>query len=94
MYTLTDEVVLPNFGPVASSALHGGRGAITNVAIQTVCPTDPTEHIGIYDHAAYALAVDAAVATTLATYPHVPAEPRLAGYVTAGSRAAAARRSP
>jgi hypothetical protein len=53
---------------------------------------------------------NAAVATTLATYPHVPAEPRLACYVTAtcprsparrhrvrsgpGSRAAAARRSP
>ena len=121
------------------------------MAIQTVCPTDPTEHIGIgiYDNTAYALAVDAithsgpadpsrvsrtvcldplmpgvdpvafpvnfaktnaAVATTLATYPHVPAEPRLACYVTAtcprfssrrhrarsGSegRAAAARRSP
>jgi hypothetical protein len=53
---------------------------------------------------------NAAVATTLATYPHVPAEPRLACYVTAtcprsssrrrrdrsgsGSHAAAARRSP
>lgn len=36
-------------------------GAITNVAIQTVCPTDPTEHIGIgiYDNTAYALAVGA-----------------------------------
>jgi hypothetical protein len=53
---------------------------------------------------------NAAVATTLATYPHVPAEPRLDCYVTAtcrrsssrrhharsgsGNRAAAARRSP
>jgi pimeloyl-ACP methyl ester carboxylesterase len=61
VYTLTDEVVVPNFGPAASSALHGGGGAITNVAIQTVCPTDPTEHIGIgiYDDTAYALALDA-----------------------------------
>jgi hypothetical protein len=125
VYTLTDEVVVPNFGPAASSSLHGGGGAITNVAIQAVCPTDPTEHIGIgvYDHTAYALALDAithagpadpgrvaqstcldplmpgldpvafpanfaatnvAVAKTLATYPHVPAEPRLACYVTAG----------
>ncbi len=41
VYTLTDEVVVPNFGPAASSSLHGGGGAITNVAIQTVCPTDP-----------------------------------------------------
>jgi hypothetical protein len=33
---------------------------------------------------------DAAVATTLATYPHVPAEPPLACYVTAGCAAGAA----
>lgn len=61
IYTLTDEVVVPNFGPAASSALHGGGGQITNVAIQSICPDDPTEHIGIgiYDHTAYALAVDA-----------------------------------
>ena len=115
---------MPNFGPAASSALHGGGGQITNVAIQTVCPDDPTEHIGIgiYDHTAYALALDAlthagpadpgrvsktvcldplmpgvdaatfpanyattlaAVGQTLATYPHVPAEPALDCYVTA-----------
>ena len=151
VYTLTDEVVVPNFGPAASSSLHTGGGAITNVAIQTVCPTDPTEHIGIgiYDDTAYALAVDAithpgpadptrvsrtvcldplmpgidpvafpanfaktnaAVATTLATYPHVSAEPRLDCYATvtcprsssrrrrarggSGNRAIAARRFP
>jgi pimeloyl-ACP methyl ester carboxylesterase len=124
IYTLTDEVVVPNFGPAASSALHGGGGQITNVAIQAVCPDDPTEHIGIgiYDHTAYALALDAlthsgpadpsrisktvcldplmpgvdaatfpadyaktlaAVGETLASYPHVAAEPALACYVTA-----------
>jgi pimeloyl-ACP methyl ester carboxylesterase len=132
VYTSTDEVVVPNFGPAASSSLHGGGGAITNVAIQTVCPTDPTEHIGIgiYDHTAYALALDAithagpadpsrvaqstcldplmpgvdpvafpvnfaatnaAVAKTLATYPHTRAEPRLACYVTASCRKRTAR---
>jgi pimeloyl-ACP methyl ester carboxylesterase len=125
IYTLTDEVVVPNFGPAASSALHGGGGQITNVAIQSVCPNDPTEHIGIgiYDHTAYALALDAlthsgpadpsrvsktacldplmpgvdpatfpvnyaktlaAVGQTLVSYPHTPAEPPLACYVTAG----------
>ncbi len=136
VFTLTDEVVVPNFGPAASSSLHGGGGAITNVAIQTVCPNDPTEHIGIgiYDHTAYALALDAmthagpadpsrvspsvcldtlmpgvdpvafpvnfahtntAVATTLATYPHVPAEPQLACYVTATcSRSSSRRQRP
>ena len=123
IYTYTDEVVVPNFGPAASSALHGGSGAITNVAIQQVCPLDLTEHIGIgtYDNTAYALALDALthpgpadparvsrtvcldplmpgvnpltvatdfvatnvlLATTLATYPHVAAEPPLACYVT------------
>lgn len=61
VYTNADEVVVPNFGPAASSSLHGGGGKITNVAVQTVCPTDLTEHlgVGIYDHTAYALAVDA-----------------------------------
>ncbi len=61
IYTLTDEVVVPNFGPAASSSLHGGGGAITNVPIQQVCPTDVTEHIGIgiYDNTAYQIALDA-----------------------------------
>jgi triacylglycerol esterase/lipase EstA (alpha/beta hydrolase family) len=34
IYTNTDEVVVPNFGPAASSSLHGSGGAITNVPIQ------------------------------------------------------------
>jgi pimeloyl-ACP methyl ester carboxylesterase len=61
IYTNTDEVVVPNFGPAASSSLAGGGGAITNVAIQSVCPADLTEHlgIGIYDNTAYQLALDA-----------------------------------
>ncbi len=61
VYTDTDEVVVPNFGPAASSSLHGGGGAITNVAIQQVCPADVTEHIGIgtYDNTAFQIALDA-----------------------------------
>jgi pimeloyl-ACP methyl ester carboxylesterase len=61
IYTYSDEVVVPNFGPQASSALHGGGGEITNVALQQVCPTDLTEHIGIgvYDNTAYAIAMEA-----------------------------------
>lgn len=61
IHTNTDEVVVPNFGPAASSSLAGGGGAITNVAIQSVCPADVTEHIGIgiYDNTAYELALDA-----------------------------------
>jgi hypothetical protein len=55
IYTLTDEVVVPNFGPAPSSALQGGGGAITNVAVQQVCPSDVVDHIGvgIYDNTAY-----------------------------------------
>jgi pimeloyl-ACP methyl ester carboxylesterase len=61
IYTYSDEVLVPNFGPQASSALHGGGGEITNVAIQQVCPTDLTEHVGIgvYDNTAYAIALEA-----------------------------------
>jgi hypothetical protein len=61
VYTDTDEVVVPNFGPAASSTLSGGGGAIANIAIQSVCPADLTEHvgIGIYDNTAYQLALDA-----------------------------------
>jgi pimeloyl-ACP methyl ester carboxylesterase len=129
IYTNTDEVVVPNFGPAASSALHTGSGQITNVAIQQVCPLDVTEHLGIgtYDNTAYQIAMEAlthsgsgnpalvptstclqplmpgvdpltfatneanlvaTVATTLATYPHVAAEPALACYVTASCRTA------
>jgi triacylglycerol esterase/lipase EstA (alpha/beta hydrolase family) len=132
VYTLTDEVVVPNLGPAASSSLHGGGGAITNVPIQQVCPTDVTEHIGIgiYDNTAYAIALDAlthpgpadparvsrtacldplmpgvdpatfaanyaatlaAVATTLASYPRVSAEPPLACYTTASCPATRSR---
>ncbi len=61
IYTNTDEVVVPNAGPRASSALHGRRGRIANVAIQEVCPNDASEHlaIGSYDNTAYRLAIDA-----------------------------------
>jgi len=61
IYTRTDEVVVPNLGPAASSALHGGGGEISNVAIQEVCPLDVNEHlaIGTYDNTAYELAIDA-----------------------------------
>jgi hypothetical protein len=61
IYTNTDEVVVPNAGPGASSSLHGNRGRIANVAIQQVCPNDTSEHlaIGSYDNTAYHLAIDA-----------------------------------
>jgi hypothetical protein len=59
IYTHTDEVVLPNLDDTGSTSLHTGEGAITNVAIQDICPLAVTEHIGTYDPVAYAIAVDA-----------------------------------
>ena len=61
IYTRTDEVVVPNLDDTGSSSLRTGRGAITNVALQELCPTAVTEHLGIgtYDPVAYALVVDA-----------------------------------
>jgi hypothetical protein len=61
IYTHRDEVVQPNSGPNASAALHTGKGKITNVATQQICPSDLYEHntIGTVDPVAYAIAVDA-----------------------------------
>lgn len=61
IYTHTDEVVLPSTGKNPSSALHTGKGRITNVATQDLCPTDVYEHlsIGTVDPVAYALVIDA-----------------------------------
>ena len=61
VYTHDDEVVTPNLDDTGSSSLHGGGGRITNVALQDICPADPSEHlnIGTADPVAYALAIDA-----------------------------------
>lgn len=62
IYTRTDEFVQPNLDDNGTTALHGGGGDITNVALQDVCPTDlASEHlaVGTYDPVAYALAMDA-----------------------------------
>jgi pimeloyl-ACP methyl ester carboxylesterase len=61
IYSHLDEVVTPNSDDTGSSALHTGDGQITNVAIQDLCPLDPSEHlaIGTQDLVAYDLAIDA-----------------------------------
>jgi hypothetical protein len=61
VYTHNDEIVTPNGDDTGSSSLHTGGGQIRNVAVQDVCPTDPSEHflIGTIDPVAYALAIDA-----------------------------------
>ena len=61
IYSEMDEVVVPNFGPKASSALHTGPGRITNIAVQSVCAAHVAEHLtmGTVDPVAYALVLDA-----------------------------------
>lgn len=62
IYTTTlDEVVVPNFGPAASSSLHTGPGLISNVAVQSICPLHLADHLtmGTFDPVAYALVMDA-----------------------------------
>lgn len=122
VYTLTDEVVVPNLPPQPSSELRTGGGDIANIAVQQICPVHVAEHLsmGSTDPVGYAVVVDALdhdgpadaaridpavctalvmpgvdpaalpldetrylgqVVTTLATHPHVPAEPPLRDYV-------------
>jgi triacylglycerol esterase/lipase EstA (alpha/beta hydrolase family) len=61
IYTVEDEVVVPNLNGDGSSALHTGAGTITNVAVQSVCPGHITDHllIGTADPVAFALVMDA-----------------------------------
>lgn len=61
MYTATDEVVVPNLGPAASSALHTGAGTISNTLVQSICPVHLADHLsmGSFDPVGYALVLDA-----------------------------------
>ena len=62
VFTHLDEVVVPDFDDAgAVSALHTGDGAITNVAVQDICPLDTSEHllVGTTDPVTYALVMDA-----------------------------------
>ncbi|WP_183407703.1 esterase/lipase family protein [Nocardioides marmoriginsengisoli] len=61
VYTHRDKVVVPNADDRGSSSLHGGGGRITNVALQDICPGDPSDHIllGAIDLVGFQLALDA-----------------------------------
>lgn len=61
-FTRTDEEVQPSLdAETAASSLHTGDGAITNIAVQDVCPNDVYEHNlhGTVDPVTYALVLDA-----------------------------------
>ncbi|MCW2867489.1 MAG: lipase [Marmoricola sp.] len=61
VYTATDEVVVPNFGPWASSRLGTGAGRRANISVQSICPVHVSEHLsmGTSDPVGYALVIDA-----------------------------------
>ncbi len=61
IYSLDDEIVVPNLPPAASSALTTGAGRISNVAVQQVCPLHVAGHLamGSIDPVGYALVLDA-----------------------------------
>jgi hypothetical protein len=61
IYSIMDEVVVPNVGARASSALHTGPGRIRDVAVQSVCPAHVAEHLtmGTVDPVGYSLVLDA-----------------------------------
>ncbi|WP_224392687.1 triacylglycerol lipase [Pseudonocardia sp. ICBG1293] len=62
VYTVTDEVVVPNLPPAASSELRrDGAGRVANVAVQSICPVHVAEHLsmGTTDPVGYAVVADA-----------------------------------
>ncbi len=61
IYSHADEVVVPNLSANGSSSLHTGRGRIRNIAVQSICRLDLSDHLamGTYDPVAYDLAIDA-----------------------------------
>jgi hypothetical protein len=62
LYTTHDELSTPASGPGAcTSCMPGASGQTANVALQSICPADLSEHvlIGTVDPVAYALGVDA-----------------------------------
>ena len=62
IYTHDEEVVTPNQDArTGSSSLRTGPAAVANVAVQDLCPLDPSDHlnVGTGDAVAYALVVDA-----------------------------------
>ncbi|MCM3845908.1 lipase [Pseudonocardia sp. DR1-2] len=62
VYTVTDEVVVPNLPPAASSELRrDGAGRVANVPVQSICPVHVAEHLtmGSTDPVGYAVVADA-----------------------------------
>lgn len=84
VWSTSDAVVMPAGGNRPTSALRTGRGRITNVAVQEVCPAEKADHlsVGLVSATTYALAIDAldrdgpanpgAVARAVCSQPYQP----------------------
>ena len=61
IYSRDDEIVVPNLDAAGSSSLRTGAGQRANIAVQSICPADTSEHLamGTYDAVGYALVIDA-----------------------------------
>jgi triacylglycerol esterase/lipase EstA (alpha/beta hydrolase family) len=75
IFSQTDEVVVPNLPASSSSSVSGGGGRIANIAVQSICPADVSDHLamGSYDPVGYALAIDAITHPGPASAARVPA---------------------
>jgi len=75
IYSITDEIVVPNLPAASSSSLPAnGPGQVANIAVQSDCPTDVSEHLamGSYDAVGYALAADALDHGSIAERSRIP----------------------
>jgi len=74
VFSYTDEIVVPNESVASSSSLSTGAGSIANIAVQTICPNDLSEHLamGSYDPVGYAVAIDAFAHGGLANPSRIP----------------------
>ncbi len=61
VYTLTDQVVVPNLPPAASSELAGPGRRVSNVPVQRICPAHVADHVsmGTTDPVGWAVVRDA-----------------------------------
>jgi triacylglycerol esterase/lipase EstA (alpha/beta hydrolase family) len=60
VYSHTSQFVQPNLNDTGTTSLHGGGGAIANIATQDICPLNTVDHLAYwYDPVAYAIVINA-----------------------------------
>jgi hypothetical protein len=60
VYSHASQFVQPNLNDTGTTPLHGGGGAIANIATQDICPLNVADHLAYYyDPVAYAIVLDA-----------------------------------